>query len=113
MRTLGQTAGIAVAGAIWASQVLALNGAPVTPITAAPPEALAGGFDVAMLIAAGLAALAILPSLGGWASRDATASCARTGGLAFRHYRKRHAVTLSEAKGSGIHNARRDASLRS
>ena len=65
MRTLGQTAGIAVAGAIWASQVIALNGAPVTPITAAPPEALAGGFDMAMLIAAGLAALAILPSLGG------------------------------------------------
>ena len=29
------------------------------------------------------------------------------------HYRKRHAVTLSEAKGPGIHNGRRDASLRS
>ena len=28
-------------------------------------------------------------------------------------YRKRHAVTLSEAKGLGIHSARRDASLRS
>ena len=28
-------------------------------------------------------------------------------------YRKRHAVTLSEAKGLGVHSARRDASLRS
>lgn len=65
MRTLGQTAGIALAGAIWSSRVIALNGGPVTPITAAPPEALAGGFDLAMRIAAGLAVLAILPSLGG------------------------------------------------
>ncbi len=65
MRTLGQTAGIALAGAIWASQVIALAGAPVAPITAAPPEALAGGFDLAMRFAAGLALLAILPSLGG------------------------------------------------
>lgn len=65
MRTLGQTAGIALAGAIWASQVFALNGGPVVPITAAPTEALAGGFDVAMRVAAGLAFLAILPSLGG------------------------------------------------
>ncbi|NTU81734.1 MAG: MFS transporter, partial [Chloroflexales bacterium] len=64
MRTLGQTAGIAVAGAIWSSQVIALNGAPVTPITAAPPEALAGGFDLAMMIAAAMALLAILPSHG-------------------------------------------------
>ncbi|HMQ30825.1 MAG TPA: MFS transporter, partial [Chloroflexaceae bacterium] len=47
------------------SRVIALNGGPVTPITAAPPEALAGGFDLAMRIAAGLAVLAILPSLGG------------------------------------------------
>jgi EmrB/QacA subfamily drug resistance transporter len=64
MRTLGQTAGIAVAGAIWASQVIALAG-PVSPITAAPPEALAGGFDTAMRVAAGLALLAVLPSLAG------------------------------------------------
>lgn len=65
MRTLGQTAGIAIAGAIWASQVIALNGAPIAPITAAPPEILAGGYDVAMRVAAGLALLAILPSLAG------------------------------------------------
>ena len=65
MRTLGQTAGIALAGTVWASQVLALNGAPITPITAASPAALAGGFDLAMLVAAALAVLAILPSLVG------------------------------------------------
>lgn len=64
MRTLGQTAGIAIAGAIWSSQVIALAG-PVSPITSAPPEALAGGFDLAMRVAAGLALLAILPSLAG------------------------------------------------
>jgi MFS family permease len=65
MRTLGQTAGIALAGAIWSSQVIALNGAPITPITAAAPAALAGGFDGAMLVAAALAMLAIPPSLVG------------------------------------------------
>lgn len=65
MRTLGQTAGLALAGAIWASQVIALNGGPINPITAAPPEVLAGGFDVAMRVAAGLALLAIIPSLAG------------------------------------------------
>lgn len=65
MRTLGQTAGIALAGAIWASQVIALNGAPVAPITDAPPAALAGGFDLAMRVAAALAFLAIVPSLAG------------------------------------------------
>lgn len=65
MRTLGQTAGIALAGAIWASVVLRLHGAPVTPITAASTQALAGGFAVAMRFAAGLAFMAILPSLAG------------------------------------------------
>jgi EmrB/QacA subfamily drug resistance transporter len=77
MRTLGQTAGIAVAGAIWASQVIALAG-PVSPITAAPPAALAAGFDVAMRVAAGLALLAILPSLAG--GRAANAQPARAPG---------------------------------
>jgi EmrB/QacA subfamily drug resistance transporter len=65
MRTLGQTAGIALAGAVWSSQVLALNGAPIAPITAASPEVLAGGFDIAMWVAAGLALVAIVPSLAG------------------------------------------------
>jgi MFS family permease len=65
MRTLGQAAGIAVAGAIWASAVIALNGSVVEPVTAAPPEVLAGGFAIAMRVAAGLALLAVVPSLAG------------------------------------------------
>jgi len=70
MRTLGQTTGIAIAGAVWSSRVIALNGAPIQPITAASPQILAGGFDTAMRVAAGLAILAILPSLaGGQATR--------------------------------------------
>lgn len=65
VRTVGQTGGIALAGAIWASQIFALNGGPITPITAAPPPILAGGYDVAMRVAALLAVLAIVPSLAG------------------------------------------------
>lgn len=68
VRTVGQTGGIALAGAIWASQVFALNGGPVTPITAAPPPILAGGYDMSMRVAALLAAIALVPSLiGGYA----------------------------------------------
>lgn len=76
MRTLGQTAGIAAAGAIWSSQVIALAG-PVSPITAAPPEALAAGFDLAMRVAAGLALLAIVPSLAGGRAAQARPAQAR------------------------------------
>ncbi|MEI6777971.1 MAG: MFS transporter [Chloroflexales bacterium] len=65
MRNLGQTAGIAIAGAVWTSQVIALNGGPIEPITAASPAILAGGFDMAMRVAAMLTILAILPSLAG------------------------------------------------
>ncbi len=65
VRTVGQTGGIALAGAVWASQIFTLNGGPVTPITAAPPTILAGGYDVAMRVAALIAALAIVPSLFG------------------------------------------------
>lgn len=65
VRTVGQTGGIALAGAIWASQIFALNGGPITPITAAPPPILAGGYDVAMRVAALLAVIAIVPSLAG------------------------------------------------
>jgi EmrB/QacA subfamily drug resistance transporter len=65
VRTLGQSAGIAIAGAIWSSQILALNGAPIEPVTAAAPEILAGGFGVAMRVAGAIALLAIIPSLAG------------------------------------------------
>jgi EmrB/QacA subfamily drug resistance transporter len=63
MRTLGQTAGIALAGAIWAALVTASAGRVFTPITAAPAEALVSGMRGAMLVAGVLAALAILPVL--------------------------------------------------
>jgi len=65
MRNLGQTAGVAIAGAVWASRVFALHGGPITPITAAPPATLAAGFDLAMRVAAGLVLLALVPSLAG------------------------------------------------
>jgi EmrB/QacA subfamily drug resistance transporter len=63
MRTLGQTAGIALAGAIWATLVISSAGRVFTPITTAPPEALVSGMHGAMLIAGILAALAIIPAL--------------------------------------------------
>jgi MFS-type transporter involved in bile tolerance (Atg22 family) len=63
VRTLGQTGGIAIAGAIWASQVFAALGERIDPVTNAPREALATGFDRAMLVAAGIALLAIVPTL--------------------------------------------------
>lgn len=61
VRTLGQTAGIAVAGAILTSQVLAMAG-PIDPVTAAPPAVLADSIGVAMRVSAGIALLAIIPS---------------------------------------------------
>jgi len=63
MRTLGQTVGIAVAGALWAAQVAAAAGRVYEPITAAPAEALVAGMHTALLVAATLAALAIIPTL--------------------------------------------------
>ena len=63
MRTLGQTTGVAIAGAIWAIRVTAAAGQQYEPITAAPPFALVAGMHDAMLVAAFLAALAILPTL--------------------------------------------------
>jgi MFS family permease len=63
MRTLGQTTGVAIAGAIWAIRVTAAAGQQYEPITAAPPFALVAGMHDAMLVAAFLAALAIVPTL--------------------------------------------------
>ncbi len=63
MRTLGQTAGIALAGAIWAALITASSGQVFTPITTAPPEVLVSGMRGAMLVAGVLAALAIIPAL--------------------------------------------------
>lgn len=63
MRTLGQTAGVAIAGAVWAAQVTAAAGRVYNPITDAPPEALVAGLHTAMLIAGILAVVAIIPAL--------------------------------------------------
>lgn len=63
MRTLGQTTGVALAGAVWASRVTASAGQQFDPITSAPPTALVAGMHDAMLLAALLAALAIIPTL--------------------------------------------------
>lgn len=63
MRTLGQTVGIAVAGAVWATLVIMAAGQPVSPITAAPADALVQGFHGAMLLAGTIAALGIIPTL--------------------------------------------------
>ncbi len=68
MRTLGQTVGVAIAGAIWATQVTAAAGRVYDPITAAPPAALVAGMHDAMVIAALLAALGIIPTLARGAS---------------------------------------------
>lgn len=65
VRTVGQTGGIALAGAIWASQIFALNGGPISPITAASPPILAGGYGMAMRVAALLVLIAMVPSLAG------------------------------------------------
>jgi EmrB/QacA subfamily drug resistance transporter len=63
MRTLGQTAGVALAGAVWAALVIAAAGQSYEPITDAPAAALVSGMRGAMLLAAALAALGILPAL--------------------------------------------------
>lgn len=63
MRTLGQTTGVAVAGAVWAAGVTAASGRLYDPINAAPPEALVAGLRMAFLLAAALAAAAIVPTI--------------------------------------------------
>ncbi|MEM8536174.1 MAG: MFS transporter, partial [Chloroflexota bacterium] len=63
MRTIGQTGGIALAGAVWAARVTASAGETYDPINAAPPNALVAGLHDAMLLAAGLCLVAIVPTL--------------------------------------------------
>lgn len=62
MRTIGQTGGIALAGAVWAARVTTAAGETYDPINAAPPEALVAGLHDAMLLAAGLCLVAIVPT---------------------------------------------------
>ncbi len=63
MRTLGQTSGVALASAIWSAQIIVIMGFPIDPVTSAPREVIAAAFDRATLVAAGLALLAIIPSI--------------------------------------------------
>lgn len=63
MRTLGQTAGVAIAGALWAVLVVAAAGRSFAPITSAPPGALVSGFHGATWVAVGILLAAIVPTL--------------------------------------------------
>ncbi len=63
MRNMGSTAGVALAGAIWATRVNSAADQVYNPVTSAPVGALASGFHDAMLVAGILAALAIIPTL--------------------------------------------------
>jgi EmrB/QacA subfamily drug resistance transporter len=63
MRTLGQTTGIAIAGAVWAALVISAAGRSYAPLTSAPPYALVSGLHGAMILAGVIAALGIVPAL--------------------------------------------------
>ncbi|GAB4166786.1 MAG: MFS transporter [Roseiflexaceae bacterium] len=63
MRTLGQTAGVALAGAVWAVLVTSAAGQSFSPITSAPAEALVSGMHGAMVVAGIIALLGIIPAL--------------------------------------------------
>jgi EmrB/QacA subfamily drug resistance transporter len=63
MRTLGQTAGVAIAGAVWATLVTQSAGQVFNPITDAPASALVSGMHGAMVLAAVFAGLGIIPAL--------------------------------------------------
>lgn len=75
VRNLGQTAGIAIAGAVWSSRVTATAGQAYDPVTVAPISALAIGYEQAMLVGACILLLAIIPSImGGKAAHAAKLS---------------------------------------
>jgi len=66
-RSLGQTVGIAVLGAVWATYVLqAAGGAVAGGAEAAPPAAQAAGLHVASLVAAGLVGAGLVIALFAW-----------------------------------------------
>lgn len=75
VRNLGQTAGIAIAGAVWSSRVAGIAGQSYNPITSAPIHALAIGYEQAMIVGACILFAAIIPSLfGGRAAHKAKLS---------------------------------------
>jgi EmrB/QacA subfamily drug resistance transporter len=63
MRTLGQTTGNAIAGAVWAALVIGAAGRAYVPLTSAPPAALVSGLHGAMILAGVIAALGIVPAM--------------------------------------------------
>jgi EmrB/QacA subfamily drug resistance transporter len=66
-RTLGQTTGIAVLNAVWASRVLVHAPASISgDATDAAPVAQVAGLHDTFLFATGLIAMALLISIGGW-----------------------------------------------
>ncbi len=66
-RSLGQTVGLAVLGAVWASSVFRAAGGDVAGgAEAAPPAAQAAGLQVASLVAAGLVVTALVIALFAW-----------------------------------------------
>lgn len=71
-RSLGQTVGIAVLGAVWASSVFrAAGGVVMGGAEAAPPAAQAAGLQVAALVAAGLVIAALVIALFAWRNERA------------------------------------------
>lgn len=63
-RVLGQTAGVATLGALWASRVQAATSIPVgADVTSAPPSALVAGLHDAFLLGAAVVGLALLLAL--------------------------------------------------
>ena len=66
-RSMGQTVGFAVLGAVWAAGVLrAAGGEVVGGAQAAPPAAIAAGMQNVALVSAGLAAVALVIALFAW-----------------------------------------------
>lgn len=66
-RSMGQTVGFAVLGAIWAAETLrAAGGVVVGGAEAAPPAAIAAGIQQVALVSAGLAAVALVIALFAW-----------------------------------------------
>jgi EmrB/QacA subfamily drug resistance transporter len=63
MRTIGQISGVTVAGAIWTSRVAAITGTAYTDITKAPVMALTQGFQTALIVAACIVWVGIIPAL--------------------------------------------------
>ncbi len=66
-RSMGQTVGFAVLGAIWAAGVMRAAGGEVAGgAQAAPPAAIAAGMQNVALVSAGLAAVALVIALFAW-----------------------------------------------